>query len=66
MAKIAIKAEHIGKVYWLNQAGRYYDLRDLIVDTPQRILNGIKNRNAGRDEFRALDDVSFSVPQGQV
>lgn len=66
MPKIAISAEHVGKVYRLDQGEKYYDLRDLIVDAPKRILSRLKNRNTKPKEFWALKDVSFSVRQGEV
>lgn len=67
MAKTVIKATNVGKFYNLDHANRYYDLRDLIMDSPKKIWERIKNGKKGtKDSFWALKDVSFSVKKGEV
>ena len=67
MAKTVIQASKVGKFYNLSHTDRYYDLRDLIMDSPKKIWDRIKNRKKKRkDDFWALKDVSFSVLQGEV
>lgn len=67
MAKTVIQATGVGKFYNLNHASRYYDLRDLIMDSPKKIWEKIKSGNREeKDSFWALKNVSFSVRKGEV
>lgn len=66
MSNIVITADHVGKVYDLDQGNKYYDLRDLIIDAPKRALDLVKHGRVKQNQFWALDDVSFSVRKGEV
>jgi lipopolysaccharide transport system ATP-binding protein len=65
MSNTVIKAENISKSYILKHQGTesYTALRDVITD-------GVKNAfraktKVSKDEFRALNDVSFEIKQGE-
>ena len=66
MSKVVITADHVGKVYSLKQGGRYYDLRDWLIDAPKKLFDMVKSGDPRQEEFWALKDVSFTVRQGEV
>ena len=67
MSKIVIHATNVGKYYNLNHEGKYYDLRDMIMDSPKKIWSFIKDRRKKKkDDFWALNNVTFTVKKGEV
>ena len=64
MTKPIIEIEHISKRYRLGaQKEKYLSLRDEIVN---RLSPAMRRKRALKDEFWALNDVSFSVEQGEA
>lgn len=68
MSDIVIKAENISKKYILahQQAERYTTLRDIISKKAKNLLNRSAKASAiqKREEFWALNDISFEIKQG--
>lgn len=67
MSNPVIKAEQISKKFVLSHEApeRYQSLRDVIAGKAKRVL-GKSHKSAGssKEEFMALDDVSFEIEQG--
>jgi len=67
MSETIIKASRVGKLYNLEQGGKYYNLRDLIADSPKNVLNKyLKKKKSKKGNFWALKNVSFEVKKGEV
>jgi len=71
MSDIVIKAEDLGKSYWIDHQTNGNDvmLRDIIIDKTKGLLSKIRRpecyTNQNIEEFWALQDVSFEVKQGE-
>jgi lipopolysaccharide transport system ATP-binding protein len=71
MSDIVIKAENLGKSYWIGHQtnGKYVMLRDIIVDKTKGLLSKMhrpgRHINQNVEEFWALKEVSFEVKQGE-
>ncbi len=72
MSQIAIRAEHLGKLYRLGPRESYKTLRDTLADAmaaPFRAItsmrSGIKHRSSN-DSIWAVKDVSLEIRQGEV
>jgi lipopolysaccharide transport system ATP-binding protein len=64
MSDIAIRVDHLSKLYHLGRAQQRHDtLRDAIVGTFKRANVGTLERS---EDLWALKDVSFEVKQGEV
>jgi lipopolysaccharide transport system ATP-binding protein len=71
---IVIKVEHLAKSYTIRHQGqyRYYALRDIIAEKVKGTLNKTKNlvikrpviKAPSKEDFWALDDISFEINQG--
>jgi lipopolysaccharide transport system ATP-binding protein len=72
MSDIAIRVEHLSKLYRLGSRERYKTLRDALTDTMAAPLRAISRLHSGdhsqhSDNFIwALKDVSFEVKRGEV
>ena len=70
MRQLAISVEHLSKVYRLGRAERATDsFREAVTQaalSPFRRFKELRGTDTSLDEFRALDDVSFDVEQGEV
>jgi lipopolysaccharide transport system ATP-binding protein len=68
MSDIAIRAEHLGKLYHIGAQQRMYrTIRETLTDavlTPFRRLQGKESKE--KNTIWALDDVSFEIKQGEA
>lgn len=65
----AIRVENLCKVYRVNKAAADRDLRETLVSmasAPFRRLRHGATHSLETDEFQALHDVSFEVPEGEI
>ena len=64
---VVIRVEHLGKRYRIGSAPRYHALRDAITETVVSRLPGRRRDTPpAAEEIWALDDVSFTVREGEV
>jgi lipopolysaccharide transport system ATP-binding protein len=64
---VVIRVEHLGKRYRIGSAPRYHALRDAITATVASRLPGRRRvTSPGLNEIWALDDVAFTVREGEV
>lgn len=61
-----IDISHISKKYTLKEKQYYYTLRDSISTLFQNPVASVKKSLLAENEFWALDDVSFSVAEGEI
>jgi lipopolysaccharide transport system ATP-binding protein len=61
--KLAILARNVSKTYTLGLSGRTTPLHRIIAD---RVRHPLSSHRRTREQFRALDDVSFDVDRGEV
>ena len=69
MTDIAIRVNELGKSYRLHHQaspGRYKTLRDELLGLPRQIWRRIVGKGGADETFWALDNVSFSVRDGEV
>ncbi|MBF2064477.1 MAG: ABC transporter ATP-binding protein [Calothrix sp. C42_A2020_038] len=70
MSKTVIKVENLSKKYVIqHQQDSYKTFRGAITDAAKSLVSMLnpraKNENLGREEFWALNDVSFEIKQGE-
>ena len=61
--KLAILARNVSKTYTLGLSGRTTPLHRIVAD---RVRHPLSSQRRTREQFRALDDVSFGVDKGEV
>ena len=68
MSAVAIRVEGISKKYRIAPASvrNYRTLQEDLLALPRRLLSAAGGNGARRDEFWALQDVSFEVNEGQA
>ena len=76
MSEFIIKAEHVGKSYFIGHQRQqgYTALRDVLAQKAKGFAKGIKNTLSGKqlidgieiEEFWALQDVNFEIKQGEA
>jgi lipopolysaccharide transport system ATP-binding protein len=69
MTEIAIRAEHLGKLYRIGPRERYRTLRETLTDAmyaPLRRIRSAFQPLNGDDTIWALKDVSFEIKRGEV
>src|SRR5713101_7739499 len=73
MSDSVIRVENLGKKYRIRHdqmtVQRYVALRDVIADKVKGLFNNCKSQIANREsveDFWALRNISFEVPQGEV
>jgi lipopolysaccharide transport system ATP-binding protein len=66
MANPIIKVEHLSKKFIISHesSGGYTTLRDTIMNGAKKVANFRKYKNAYKEEFYALKDISFEISQG--
>jgi len=67
MNEIAINIEHLSKCYRIgNRRNRHDTLRDVVTDSLRRLWRGTGSRSGDLAHVWAVDDVSLSIPRGQI
>ena len=69
MSNVAIRVEGLGKRYRIGEHERYFALRDVLshaASAPLRLVGRGRSPAPKREEFWALNDVSFEVQPGEV
>lgn len=66
MGKTVIKVENLSKKYILRhqQGASYSTFRDMLAGTVKSLLKGKSTKSKSKEEFWALNDVSFEINQG--
>lgn len=66
MSQTIISVEHVSKSYQLRhqQTQQYTALRDVLVQSARSMFKRSAHANGTREEFQALQDISFDVKQG--
>ena len=64
MSDLAIKAEGLGKLYWIGQRARETALRNVLGEVVRDPLRLFKRQK--KESFWALKDASLEVKQGDV
>jgi lipopolysaccharide transport system ATP-binding protein len=69
MSDIAIRVEGLGKLYKLGATERNRTLRETLADSftaPFRWFRCSRSADAADQTFRAIEDISFDVKQGEA